>query len=333
MGQDDPIAFICRAIRRARTGLKDPKRPIGTFLFLGPTGTGKTYLAQRLAEYMFGSEDNLIRLDMSEYMERHTVSRLIGSPPGYVGYGEGGQLSEAIRRRPFSVVLLDEIEKAHYEVFNVLLQIMEDGTLTDAKGRNVTFRNAIIIMTGNVAANLISGSNRLGFELTGDEEALQEREYTTMRAQVMEQVKKEFRPEFINRLDGVQVFRNLTRDEIRSIVELELRVLRGQLAERDIKLVLTDLARDELASRGYSRDYGVRPLRRIIQEQLQDPLSDALLMDEFSDGETIQVDFRTVLEEDDSLEGRFVFDLLEEDQDQDDLDSMDDPILAEPLIS
>ncbi len=333
VGQDGPIEFICRAIRRARTGLKDPKRPIGTFLFLGPTGTGKTYLAQRLAEYMFGSEDNLIRLDMSEYMERHTVSRLIGSPPGYVGYGEGGQLTEAIRRRPFSVVLLDEIEKAHYEVFNILLQIMEDGTLTDAKGRNVTFRNAIIIMTGNIAANLISGNNRLGFELVGDEEALQEREYTTMRAQVMEQVKKEFRPEFINRLDGLQVFRNLTRDEIRSIVELEMRVLRKQLAEREIKLVLTDLARDELATRGYSRDYGVRPLRRVIQEQLQDPLSDALLRDEFADGETIQADFRPVLEADDSLEGRFVFDLVAEDQDQDELDSLDDKVLAEPLIS
>ncbi len=332
VGQDNPIEFICRAIRRARTGLKDPKRPIGTFLLLGPTGTGKTYLAQCLAEYMFGSKDNLIRLDMSEYMERHTVSRLIGSPPGYVGYGEGGQLTEAIRHRPFSVVLLDEIEKAHYEVFNLLLQIMEDGTLTDAKGRNVTFRNAIIIMTGNIAANLILGHHRLGFELTGDETSLQEREYTTMRAQVMEQVKKEFRPEFINRLDSCQVFRNLTRDEIRSIVDLEMRALQAQLAERDIKLVLTDLARDELATQGYSHDYGVRPLRRVIQEQLQDPLSDALLMDEFTDGTTIQVDFRTVLEEDDSLEGRFVFDPIAEEQEPPDLDTLDDKVLAAPLI-
>lgn len=330
VGQDGPIDFICKAIRRARTGLKDPKRPIGSFLFLGPTGVGKTYLAKKLAEYLFGKEDSLIRLDMSEYMERHTVSRLIGSPPGYVGYGEGGQLTEAIRRRPFSVVLLDEIEKAHYEVFNILLQIMEDGTLTDAKGRNVTFRNAVIIMTGNIAASLISGNSRLGFEITGNEEVLHERAYQTMRAQVMEQVKKEFRPEFVNRLDGTQVFRNFTTDEIRIIVELELRVLREQLAERDISLTLTDSARDELASQGYSQEYGARPLRRVIQEQLQDPLSDALLRDEFADGDTIQVDFRTVIDDDDQLEGRFVFEPAEAAVEE--LEVLDDEVQADLLF-
>ena len=320
IGQDGPIDFICRAIRRARTGLKSAKRPIGSFLFLGPTGVGKTYMAKKLAEYMFGSEDHLIRLDMSEYMERHTVSRLIGSPPGYVGYGEGGQLTEAIRRKPFSVILLDEIEKAHYEVFNVLLQIMEDGTLTDAKGRNVTFRNAVIIMTGNIAANLITGDNRLGFELAGDEDELHEQEYERMRAQVMEQVKKVFRPEFVNRLDGTQVFRALSREEIYKVVDLELTELREQLAELELELAVTPEAIRELSRRGYSREYGARPLRRIIQEQLQDPISDQLLqVDDMPPGSRFVVAVEPAMGEGDEMEQ--VFDIFLEHEDE-------EPVLA-----
>ena len=271
VGQDEPIKAISKAVRRARAGLKDPKRPIGSFIFLGPTGIGKSELTKVLAEFLFGSEEALIKLDMSEFMERHNVSRLVGAPPGYVGYEEGGQLTEAVRRRPYSVVLLDEIEKAHPEAFNMLLQIMEDGSLADAKGRRVDFRNALLIMTSNVGANLIQGSKGIGFAITADEQTRMETEYEQMKSKVMDALKKTFRPEFINRLDGIMVFRGLTKEEITEIVELELRTLRAQLDEQDMKLELTTAARYAIADAGYNPDYGARPLRRVIQSEVQDP--------------------------------------------------------------
>ena len=227
--------------------MKDPKRPIGTFMFLGPTGVGKTQLASVLAEFMFGSEDALLKLDMSEFMERHNVSRLVGAPPGYIGYEEGGQLTEAVRRRPYSVVLLDEIEKAHPEAFNMLLQVMEDGHLTDAKGRNVDFRNTLLLMTSNIGAKLIQGGNKLGFAITNEDDEAREQEYESMKAKVMDALKKSFRPEFINRLDGIMVFRSLSRDEIAQIADLELRPLRLQMGEQDIKLEITNEARLAIA--------------------------------------------------------------------------------------
>ncbi len=292
VGQDEPIKAICRAVRRARAGLKDPRRPIGTFIFLGPTGVGKTLLAKTLAEFMFGSEEALIKLDMSEFMERHNVSRLVGAPPGYVGYEEGGQLTEAVRRRPYSVILLDEIEKAHPEAFNMLLQIMEDGYLSDAKGRRVDFRNTLILMTSNIGAKVIQGANRLGFVITREDTEAREQEYESMKAKVMEALKKTFRPEFINRLDGIMVFRGLAREEIAQIVDLELRPLRLQLAEQDMKLEITDDARQAIADAGFDPDYGARPLRRVIQNRIQDSLSEGLLANKFVPGDTIQVDYR-----------------------------------------
>ncbi|MEZ4634424.1 MAG: AAA family ATPase [Caldilineaceae bacterium] len=245
-----------------------------------------------MAEFLFGSQEALIKLDMSEFMERHNVSRLVGAPPGYVGYEEGGQLTEAVRRRPYCVILLDEIEKAHPEAFNMLLQIMEDGHLSDAKGRRVDFRNALIIMTSNIGAKLIQGSKGIGFAITADEETQQENEYQQMKNRVMDALKKTFRPEFINRLDGIMVFRSLSKEEITKIVELEMRTLRMQLAEQEMELVLTEEARLAIADSGYDPDYGARPLRRVIQNEIQDPLSEALLGDRFSPGDTIQVDFK-----------------------------------------
>jgi ATP-dependent Clp protease ATP-binding subunit ClpC len=311
IGQEEPIKAIAKAVRRARAGLKDPQRPIGSFIFLGPTGVGKTLLARTIAEFMFGSDEALIKLDMSEFMERHNVSRLVGAPPGYVGYEEGGQLTEAVRRRPYSVILLDEIEKAHPEAFNMLLQIMEDGYLSDAKGRRVDFRNTLIVMTSNVGANLIQGPQRLGFAITADEEMTEKQEYKAMKGRVMEALKKTFRPEFINRLDGVMVFHNLTRQEISQIVELELGVLRNQLREQEMKLHLTEEARLAIAKQGYDPDYGARPLRRVIQNKIQDPLSEALLSNRFVPGDTIQVDFRETIQEDDELLEDFVFDAID----------------------
>ncbi|MBV7328912.1 ATP-dependent Clp protease ATP-binding subunit [Chloroflexi bacterium TSY] len=315
VGQDEPIKAICKAVRRARAGLKDPRRPIGSFMFLGPTGVGKSETAKVLAQFLFGSDEALLKLDMSEFMERHNVSRLVGAPPGYVGYEEGGQLTEAIRRRPYSVILLDEMEKAHPDAFNMLLQIMEDGYLTDAKGRRVDFRNALILMTSNIGAKLIQGANRLGFAITQDDtEESREHEYTSMKAKVMDALKKAFRPEFINRLDGVMVYRSLTREEIAEIVELELAPLRLQMSEQDMKLQLTEAARKEIARAGYNPDYGARPIRRVIQDKIQDPLSEAVLSGKFVPGDTIQADFREAEQEDGTFEEDFVFEVIDHEE-------------------
>ncbi len=287
VGQNQAIVAISKAVRRARAGLKDPKRPIGTFMLLGPTGVGKTLLAKTLAEFLFGSDEALIKLDMSEFMERHNVSRLVGAPPGYVGYDEGGQLTEAVRRRPYSVILLDEVEKAHPEVQNMLLQIMEDGHLSDAKGRRVDFRNAIVIMTSNVGANLIKRASKLGFAFSADDDGKREQDYEAMRERVTDALKQAFRPEFINRLDGIMVFRHLTRDELTSIVDLELKRVYLQLTEHDITLVLSPEAKLFLAEEGYDPDYGARPLRRVVMNHVEDKLSEGLLAGEFKPGDTL----------------------------------------------
>ncbi|GBD18753.1 ATP-dependent Clp protease ATP-binding subunit ClpC [bacterium HR27] len=292
IGQDEAISTLARAVRRARAGLKDPRRPIGTFIFLGPTGVGKTLLARALAEFMFGSEDALIKIDMSEFMERHTVSRLVGAPPGYIGYEEGGQLTEAVRRKPYSVILLDEIEKAHPEAFNILLQIMEDGNLTDAKGRRVDFRNTILIMTSNIGAELIQREGSLGFAVAEDPNKKIQVDYQTMKDKLLSQLKQTFRPEFLNRIDAVIVFHPLTPEHVRQIVDLELKRIRKQLAEQQISLEVTDAAKDLLAKRGYDRQFGARPLRRIIQNLIEDPLAEAILAGRFKPGSTVVVDVR-----------------------------------------
>jgi ATP-dependent Clp protease ATP-binding subunit ClpC len=290
IGQEEAISTMSRAVRRARAGLKDPRRPIGTFIFLGPTGVGKTLVAKALAEFMFGSEANLIKIDMSEFMERHAVARLVGAPPGYVGYEEGGQLTEAVRRKSYSVILLDEIEKAHPEAFNMLLQIMEDGNLTDAKGRKVDFRNTIIIMTSNVGADQIAGELNLGFVVKANAEQTKQRDYEKMSEKVMSQLKQTFRPEFLNRIDASIVFHSLTQEQIRQIVELELKRVRQQLAEQDITLEITVEAMDLLGLRGYDQTYGARPLRRIIQNLIEDPLAEGLLNSKYSANTTIRVE-------------------------------------------
>ena len=297
IGQDEAIGTISKAIRRARAGLKDPGRPVGSFIFLGPTGVGKTELTKALAKFMFGSEDSLIQLDMSEFMERHSVSRLVGAPPGYVGYEDAGQLTEAIRRRPYSIVVFDEIEKAHPEAHNMLLQIMEEGHLTDARGHKVDFRNTIIIMTTNVGAEMIQKQSSFGFSLTIDEAQEEAQAYKEMRKKLMEALKRSFRPEFINRLDSVIVFRSLTRDDIRKIVQLELDKVASRLEENEIGLRATDDALELLAEEGYNPEMGARPLRRVIQQKIEDRLSDALLANEFEDGQSILVDVETVMED------------------------------------
>ncbi|MDP7645285.1 MAG: ATP-dependent Clp protease ATP-binding subunit, partial [Anaerolineales bacterium] len=277
VGQDDSIESISRAIRRARAGLKDPHRPIGSFVFLGPTGVGKTELTKALAEFLFGSEEALIQLDMSEFMERHTVSRLIGSPPGYVGYEDAGQLTEAIRRRPYSIVVFDEVEKAHPEAHNILLQIMEEGHLSDAKGKKVDFRNALIVMTSNVGAELIRKQTDFGFQGPRESEAKADHEYTEMRKKLTDALREIFRPEFLNRVDETIVFRSLSKEEIGEIVDLELDKVGRRLAARNLQFEVAAAAREFLADEGYDPEYGARPLRRVIQRRVEDALSDMLL--------------------------------------------------------
>jgi ATP-dependent Clp protease ATP-binding subunit ClpC len=285
IGQDEAIKAVSRAIRRSRAGLKDPKRPIGSFLFLGPTGVGKTELAKSLAMELFGGESNLIRLDMSEYMEPHTVSRLFGSPPGYVGHDEGGQLTERVRRRPYSVILLDEVEKAHPEVFNALLQIMEDGRLTDGQGRTVDFKNTVVIMTSNAGSTDLKRAARLGFSKKKDEE-IRDEQHEVMRSKAMEGLKRLFRPEFINRIDQIVVFHALGKVELYKIVDLMLNQVRERLSEQNIHLIVSDEVRDFLLEVGFDEEYGARPLRRAIQTHVDDALADALMAGEIANGQT-----------------------------------------------
>jgi len=291
VGQEEATQIISRAVRRARAGLKDPKRPIGSFIFLGPTGVGKTELSKALAEFLFGSEDALIKIDMSEFMERHNVSRLVGAPPGYVGFDEGGQLTEAVRRRSYAVVLLDEIEKAHPDVFNILLQILEDGHLTDAKGRRVDFRNAVIIMTSNVGAKSLQKDTSLGFRPIGETDELRaDQQYEQMKEKVLAELKNTFRPEFLNRIDAVVVFKSLTLEQTRDIVDLMLSRVRDQLRSQGIGFEVTQEAKDHIIKLGYDVAYGARPLRRVIQNMVEDPLSEQLLTGEFKAGDTVFVD-------------------------------------------
>ncbi|MDG1990795.1 MAG: ATP-dependent Clp protease ATP-binding subunit [Dehalococcoidia bacterium] len=292
IGQEESIQTVSKAVRRARAGLKDPQRPIGTFLFLGPTGVGKTYLANKLGEFMFGSKDHVIRIDMSEFMEKHNISRLVGSPPGYVGYDEGGQLTDLVRRRSYCLILLDEIEKAHPDVFNMLLQIFDDGHLTDSKGRKVDFRNTIIIMTSNVGSDLIQNGGNVGFSLASDEVSGDTERYDWMKLKVMEQVKKVFRPEFINRLDHSLVFHPLTLENIKNIVDLQLNDLRHNLAEKNMKVEFDKSLYSYLAEKGFDEKYGARPLRRVIQNDIEDLLSDKLLDEQFKSGDTIKVNVK-----------------------------------------
>jgi ATP-dependent Clp protease ATP-binding subunit ClpB len=279
VGQPEALKIVSNAIRRSRAGLGDPRRPNGSFLFLGPTGVGKTELCKALAEFLFDSEDAIVRVDMSEFMEQHSVARLIGAPPGYVGYEEGGYLTEAVRRRPYSVVLLDEVEKAHKDVFNVLLQVLDDGRLTDGQGRTVDFRNTVIIMTSNLGSDVIQ-------QLSG------EKQYARMKAEVMERVQQHFRPEFINRIDDIVVFHPLGSEQIRSIVDIQLAGLRARLADRDMTLVLTVDARDQLGEAGFDPVYGARPLKRAIQQQVENPLAERILRGDFAPGDTVTIDSR-----------------------------------------
>jgi ATP-dependent Clp protease ATP-binding subunit ClpC len=309
VGQEEAIERIAKAVRRGRAGLKDPRRPIGSFMFLGPTGVGKTELTKSLARFLFGSEDALIQLDMSEFMERHSVSRLVGAPPGYVGYDDAGQITEAIRRRPYSIVVFDEVEKAHSEVHNMLLQIMEEGQLSDAKGRKVDFRNAIIVMTSNIGAEMIKRESGFGFNLDRDESKDEEFVYEEMRKKLMEALKKSFRPEFINRLDSVIVFHALNQDQIRRIATIEIGKVASRLTDRQIVLSATDAALEKLAEKGYNPEMGARPLKRVIQIEIEDQLSDDLLAKKIIDGDHVWVDV-------DSEGGFILTDLPEKESEQ-----------------
>jgi len=284
VGQDEAVNAIARAVRRSRAGLKDARRPIGSFIFMGPTGVGKTLLARALAGFMFGDEEAIIQLDMSEYMEKFNVSRLVGAPPGYVGYEEGGQLTEKVRRRPYSVVLLDEIEKAHADVFNILLQVLEDGRLTDSFGRRVDFRNTVIIMTSNIGAEMLKKQGSLGFAPQKEE-----LNYKAMKERLLDEVKKTFRPEFLNRVDDIIVFHQLTRDDLERIVEIELKGVEERLAEQSLSLKLTPKAKDFLIDKGFNPVLGARPLRRTIQSFLEDSLSEDVLKGKFKKNSTIKV--------------------------------------------
>ncbi len=284
VSQHKAIEVISKAVRRSRSGLKDPKRPTGSFIFLGPTGVGKTLLAKALAKFMFGSEDALVQIDMSEYMEKHNVSRLVGAPPGYVGFEEGGQLTEKIRRRPYAVVLFDEIEKAHHDVFNMLLQIMEEGKLTDSFGRHVDFKNVILILTSNIGSDIIKNKAQLGFGKIGADTG-----YETMKKQLLEALEKEFRPEFINRLDDVIIFSQLQKEDLGQIIKIELNKVRDRLKDKDVTLELTKEATDFLIDRGWNQEMGARPLRRAVEQLVEDPLSEQLLRGEFEDKKHIVV--------------------------------------------
>ncbi len=290
IGQSEAINLVSKAVRRARAGMKDPKRPTGIFQFLGPTGVGKTYLVKKLAEFLFGSEDSMIRIDMSEFMERHSVARLVGAPPGYVGYDDGGQLTELVRRKSYCVILLDEIEKAHPEVFNILLQIFDDGHLTDSKGRKVNFRNTIIVMTSNIGSDLIRQDRSIGFSARNESDSKSEEKHNRMRDNVMDEVKRFFRPEFLNRIDGSVVFHQLSREHMTTIVGLMLNEVVSSLIEKGIDLEVSDDAKDWLCDKGFDPVFGARPLRRVIQDNLEDKLSDAILAGELGPADTAVVE-------------------------------------------
>jgi ATP-dependent Clp protease ATP-binding subunit ClpC len=290
--QEEAVSAISEAIRRSRAGLADPKRPIGSFMFLGPTGVGKTEMARTLAWFLFGNENAMVRLDMSEYQQEHTVSRMIGAPPGYVGYDEGGQLTETIRRRPYSVILLDEIEKAHPNVFNTLLQILDDGRLTDGHGRTVNFKNTVVIMTSNAGVDVIRREGRIGFATTKDKKEQQKQTYEDMKKKVMASLREEFkfRPEFLNRLDDIIVFHELAEDQLRKIVDLMIKDLETRLGARNMSIELTERAKSWLSEKGYDPAYGARPLRRVIEQHVENPLSSKVLRGELREGDTVKVD-------------------------------------------
>jgi len=286
IGQDEAVIAISKALRRSRADLKDPRRPIGSFIFLGPTGVGKTFLAQTLAEFMFGDRDALIQIDMSEYMEKFTASRLIGSPPGYVGYEEGGQLSEAVRRRPYSVVLFDEIEKAHPDVMHLLLQILEEGKVTDSLGRKIDFRNTIIIMTSNIGAELIKKSSVMGF---GAMNAKDEQAYDVMKEKILEEAKRTLKPEFVNRLDDLIVFHTLGKPELLTIVDLEIKKVAARIKNKEIHISLDEKAKELLIEKGYDPAYGARPMRRAVERYLEDPMAEEILRGNIKPGDTAEV--------------------------------------------